>query len=461
MEKPLFALPPVFDKDLEAGVLNRLINERTAPLQVMHLLTEECFYMPEHQQLFQVVAKLFADGKEIDMLSVSDLLHNTRTPEEVAQLMYATAEKVFGSNELMELDRMVLRLQEYAIRRKLGIVASMIIQLRSDMTYPLEDAVKDIHKTLDSIVMGSADSFVTLSQRLDELLTVIEDNQYDDRRHAGLPCGLPQIDQSGGLPSNGLVVIGAKSSHGKTTLATSIVLHALKTGSTVAFYSMEMSHQQVSSRIVAMESAVSSNAIMRLKLSVEERLRAEEAIGRLKESVASRFYYDNRNIRDLDSLVMSIRSLKKQHGLDCVVVDYLQLMDESPGARFENVNKLLGGIAHRLHEVAQELEITILLLSQINRNVTGEPSMNHLRDSGEIAEAADMVIILYNADFEHASLPRPFEQIDPKGRVLVKVEKNRNGSATQFLAGFSPQENRIFGLEKIEKVQPQEDLLWK
>ena len=105
--------------------------------------------------------------------------------------------------------------------------------------------------------------------------------------------------------------------------------------------------------------------------------------------------------------------------------------------------------------MAQELGITILLLSQINRAVTGEPFMMHLRDSGEIAEAADMVIILYNADFEHAPLPRPYERIDPKGLILVKVEKNRDGSTSQFLAGFCPEENRIFGVEKVEEEDRQ------
>lgn len=454
-EKPNFSVVPVYDQALEAGVLNRLINERTAPLQVMHLLTEDCFYINEHGAIFRAIARLYAEGREIDMLSVADELRNTLHPDVVASIMTATAEKVFAANELMELDRMVLRLQEYAIRRKLGLVVPIIMNLHSDMTVPLLDGIKEVHETLDKIVMGSPDSFVTLHQKLDDLLQVIADNQNEEKRHTGLLCGLPQIDHTGGLPSDGLVVIGAKSSHGKTTFATSIALHALKAGQRVAFYSMEMSMQKVTSRIVAMECGVSSNAIQRLRLPASDLERVRDAIARLQESVARQFYFDNRNIRDLDALVMSIRSLQKQHGLDCVVVDYLQLMNASAGARFENTTKLLGGIAHRLHEVAQELGITILLLSQINRAVTGEPFMMHLRDSGEIAEAADMVIILYNADFEHAPLPRPYERIDPKGLILVKVEKNRDGSTSQFLAGFCPEENRIFGVEKVEEEDRQ------
>ena len=454
-----FSVVPVSDTALEAAVLNRLINERYAAMQVLHMLNEACFYDPNHLTLFRAIVSLDKAGKEIDMLSVNDELHNTLSPEKAQLLVADTAATVFASDEILRLDYMVLRLQEYAKRRALGLVAKEVMKLHSDMTVSLDEGIKVIQRQLDSTIMGSADSFVTLSQKLDDLLQIIDDNQNEKTRHEGLHCGLPQVDEQGGLPADGLVVVGAKSSHGKTTFATTVALNALKAGRTVAFYSMEMSMQKVSSRILSMECGVNSNAIQRLKLSQSERERVQQTVSLLKDGIAKKFFFDNRNIRDLDAMAMSIRAMKKNRDMDCVVIDYLQLMDASPGSKFENTNKLLGGIAHRLHELAQDLHITILLLSQINRSVVGEPNMSHLRDSGEIAEAADMVIILYNADFEHTTLPKPYDKIDPKNLLLVKLEKNRDGATMEFLVGFSASETKIYAVEEAKLPPKQADLL--
>gem|GEM_PF-2106054 len=443
------------DLELEAAMLNRLINERQVPLQTLHLLSKDCFTSDDHLAVFSAICKLNLEGKEIDILTVSDLLYNSVPPDKVQELMYNTAKHIFAKQEVMDIFDIVHRLQEYATRRKLSLVVQKLLRLNTDMTYRLDVGVKEVRELFDRAVMGSADHFVTLGQKLDDLLVIMDENQNEESRHIGLLCGLPQIDETGGLPADGMVVIGAKSSHGKTTFATNVVVNALKSGKNVAFYSMEMSDLKVAGRILSMECGVNSNALQRLKLSVMECERVRSAVSKLKESVASHFYFDNRNLRDVDSLIMSIRALKKSHNVDCVVIDYLQLMDAPVGSRFENTNKLLGGIAHRLHDVAQDLKITILLLSQINRNVVGEPSMMHLRDSGEIAEAADMVIILYNPAFEGASLPPPYVQVDPKGKLLVKIEKNRDGSTTQFLAGFVASETRIFPIRDLKPSVPQ------
>lgn len=462
-DKPQFSVVPVHDSALEAAVLNRLINERFATLQVMHLLDEGCFYDSDHLRLFRIVHQLESEGREVSMVSVTDLLNNTLSPESVAQLIARTASKVFAPSETMELDVMVLRLQEYSKRRKLGLVCQKLMLLHSDMTYPLDQGISEVTALIDSTIMGSTESFVTLSQKLEDLVKVIEDNQHDETRHVGLLCGIPQIDREGGLPADGLVVVGAKASHGKTTFATNVAVNALKRNKRVAFFSMEMSQQKVSSRILAMESGVSSNDIQRKKLCAIDRQKVLDTIKSLKSSVASQFYFDNRKIRDLDALVMSIRAMKKSVGIDCVVVDYLQLMNDSPGHKAENTNKLLGNIAHRLHEVAQDMGITIILLSQINRSVTGEPNMSHLRDSGEIAEAADMVLILYNADHENATFAKPYDTVDPKEKILVKAEKNRDGATQTFLLGFKSSETRMFELsqEEVKKGNAQQELMWK
>lgn len=456
MPQPQYAIEPVRDTALEAGMLNRLINERYAAVRVLHLLSDACFFESDHLKLYQAIHQLDVEGKEIDMLSVSDKLHDSLSPEAASQLVSRTSATIFAKDEYLELEYMAMRLQEYARRRAVGKICEKLMRLHSDMTYPLAESIHEVKELFDQTMMGSTDSIVTLSQKLEDLIQVIEDNQNDATRHQGLLCGLPQIDAQGGLPADGLVVIGAKPSHGKTTFATNVAVNALKCGHHVAFYSMEMSAEKVTSRILSMECGVNSNALQRLRLTPYERDHALRTITQLQQTVADHFYFDNRNIRDIDALTMSIRALKKQHDVDCVVVDYLQLMDAPPGQKPDTTNKTLGQIAHRLHDLAKELHICILALSQINRAIQGEPNMAHLRDSGEIAEAADMVIILYNADFEHTTFPKPYADVDVKGKLLVKIEKNRDGATATFLVGFISAETRIFAL--AERNGPQQEI---
>lgn len=445
-QKPRFSVEPVKDLALEAGLLSRLINERYAAVQVLHLLSDNCFYDNDHLQLFRAIRQLDVEGHEIDMLSVVDKLHDTLSPEQAQELVSRTSATIFGNTEYLELDHMALRLQEYARRRAVGQICEKLMRLHSDMTYPLEESIREVKELFDQTMMGSTDSIITLSQKLQDLIQVIEDNQDDATRHQGLLCELPQIDAQGGLPSDGLVVIGAKPSHGKTTFATNVAINALKHGHHVAFYSMKMSAEKVTSRILAMECGFSSNTLQRLRLTSYERSHALTTITQLQQTVADHFYFDNRNIRDIDALTMSIRALKKQHEVDCIVVDYIQLMDAPPGQKTDTTNKTLGQIAHKLHDLAKDLHVCILALSQINRAIQGEPNMSHLRDSGEIAEAADMVIILFNADFEHTTFPKPFANIDPKGKLQVRLEKNRDGATDAFIVGFSSSETRIYAL---------------
>ena len=454
-EQPKYAVSSVMNQELEATMLGHFLVDKNAVVRVLHLLSEDCFTLPAHRTLYKAIVELDVAGLEVNSTSVAEHLRARLTPDRASHIV-AEAASVFGNNDKLQPDYMAIHLVNYAKRRHLASVSEKIMRLNSDMTYPLEQGIHEVQELFEHIVFGQRDSFVSLSDSLSQLAAVIADNQDDQKRHIGLTCGLREIDQLGGLPADGVVVIGAKSSHGKTTLATNVAISALKSGKKIAFYSMEMSIEKVTGRIVAMECGVSSNALLRQRLLYNDQQRALCCIERMRESVGKQFFFDNRSVRDLDSLILSIRALKKAHGLDCVVVDYLQLMNESPGQRSENTNKLFGGIAHRLHEVAQDLHITILLLSQINRQVQGEPTMAHLRDSGEIAEAADMVIIVYNADFEHTSLPRPFENVPAAGKLLIKVEKNRDGATQSFLVSFDPVASRITPLvESEEEIEPQ------
>lgn len=445
------AKPHVESEQLEAAMLKRLLSDTHAPLQVMHLLTDDCFIAPMHHTLFRAVSELYAAGQEISIVSVTEQLRNTISAQRTAEIVYHTADSIFGGREEpLDATVMALRLVEYAKRRKLADVALRVDRLLTDMTYDLAEGTADVQRLFDEILMGGHDSTLSLSEVLDEVRQIADDNQSDLTRHTGVLCGLPEIDQLGGLPKDGLVIIGAKTSHGKTTFAINLAVYALLQGHKIGCFSIEMTKQRVAGRIVSMRSGVNSNSLMRLRLPADQLERAHQTITELQQTVAGNFHFDNRYTHDIEGLVMMIRSMHKARGVDVVVIDYAQLVDASPGQNLENDNKLLAKLSHRMHDVARELEICILLLSQVNRNTPGMPTVSNLRGSGEMEEAADMIILLYNAFQDKANFPAPFLSVDTRGKLYVEVAKSRDGDKPSFLVGFEPSLTLISALTKQE-----------
>ena len=456
----------VRDVKLEQAMLNRLINERYVPMQVLPLLTEACFTEQDHLTVFRAIVQLEQKGLSIDMLTVTDHLRRSLPEKDLQPLILRVCQTLFTEDIQVPADYLAQRLLEYAKRRNLRAAELLMERLRTDMSYDFKEGVSEVLRLIEVITMGSKESFITLVEAFDETQQILLDNQDDATRHIGLLTGFPQIDDTGGLPDNGLVVVGARTSHGKSTFATHLTMQALRQGKHVGFYSMEMSVQQIVSRLLAMQSGVNSNAIQRLKLSANDLQHVRQSIDELKASVAERLHFDNRSIHDIDALTLSIRSLQKSQGLDVAVVDYLQLMTAPAGRRFDTKEALLGDIAHTMHNLAQELHITIIALSQINRNATGEPTIDQLRDSGQIAEAADSIILLYNPAVNHQLFGHPFETVNPKGHLLIKSDKNRNNANCFFLADFDPVTSTIApyteaqGVEPTAKPVPTEEPLW-
>ncbi len=436
---PEYATSLVKSEDLEAAMLNRLINDRYAPLQVMHLLRDDYFEDPTHHAIFKAISELYNSGIEISMTSVAEQLRNTLSAERATHIVSITAERIFGGDEYYDAIPMALRLQEYSQRRKLIEVERKIRMLTSDMTYNLKQGTTEVMRLFEQIVTGGAqDAVVSLTEVLDEVSQIADDNQSPDTQHLGVLCGLPEIDNLGGLPDNGLVIIGAKTSHGKTTFAINVAVYALLQGHRIACFSIEMTRQRVAGRIVSMRSGVNSNAIMRLPLPPDELQRTHEAISELQQTVAGNFYFDNRNTHDVNGLLLMIRSMNRTRGIDVVVIDYAQLIDASPGEECDNENKLLSDLSHKLHALAQELGVCIMLLSQVNRSMPGMPNIAALRGSGAIGEAADMVILLYNAFHDKADFPAPFQGIDTRDKLYGEVAKSRDGARPSFLMNFLP-----------------------
>ncbi len=452
---PQFARQMLSNKEMEAAVLNGLMNERQGIDQAMQRLNDYCFYEPVHQVIYHAICNVYGANTPISMISVTNELMHGMDYEKAKDCMLQVAQIATQVEEKMDFYQMVLVLENIAQRRALAPVGYQLLELSYTLSTDLNAGVNAIQQAIDQIMSGTkGKDFTSLSEQLEIARQHIIDNRNPDTRHVGLMTGIPQFDREGGLPDKAFIVIGAKSSHGKTSFANYLALQAMKQGKRVAYYSMEMTNLELTQRLLSMECRVNVNTLARKPLLPEQEVKAFHAIESLIQNNAESFCFDERGVNKLDRMLQSIRVLKRTRGLDLVVVDYIQLLGIDPIYRDENTTKLIGRASHAFKDISRDLGLTILCLSQINRNVTGRPTRANLRDSGEIDEASDLTIILYRPEADKTeAYSDPYQHVTVKNTMLVDAGKYRSGAQTEFIMGYQPEYTLPFVLTKEKQEE--------
>ena len=445
----------VSDEVVEAALLNTLINGHAGTDRVMQRLDDDCFYYRSHRCIYQAIRSVYNRGEEVSIVSVHVELNSGNAPQVTDQMMADLTSIAMQHEDLMSPELMTAVLLDYRKRRKLSLVLTTMANVCYDNRIELAPTMARVMADISNIMTDSTQSdYTTLAEQTEVAMQHIRDNLSEATRHHGILTSIPELDEQGGLP-HGLVVMAAKSSHGKTSMANFLALNAMRLGHRVAYYSMEMSNLQITQRLLAMESGISMNRLAYAPLSAAEIERVDAASALLKAQRAETFWFDNRHVNNLDRMLQSIRALKRSSGLDLVVVDYIQLLGIDRKQRDENTAQLIGRAAHDMQQIGQELGLTILCLSQVNRNAVGIPSRSDIRDSGAIDEAADATIILYNPTVEKLEyFPSPYDRMPGHERVLLLADKFRNGGRQEVFMRFQPSLTRF---EVIEPALPISD----
>ena len=230
---------------------------------------------------------------------------------------------------------------------------------------------------------------------------------------------------------------------------------AMNCNAPVAFYSMEMKKEQIAARMVSIASGIPSNEILFSKLDSGQLQRVDKGIAKVENYPV---FFDDRSTSNIDTILASIRMMKAKYGIKGVVVDYLQILNVN--MRGSNKEQQMGDAARRLKNIAKELDIWIIALSQLNRDSSNPvPSLARLRDSGQIAEAADMVILIYRPEVygESKRFPEGFQGYETKGYALIDVAKGRNVGLVKFLVGFHSKTTNFFDIGDAPKLTNNED----
>ena len=444
-------MPPK-DVKLEEATVRTMISHGRELEEALRRLDERCFEDWTCKMSFRAIRLVYDAGRPVEIMSVYEQLKRISAPEQEKALTTRFMEVVMEHEVEMPLEELVQILVNFRKRRELLQISWDLKQLSFDLRLGLETNVTKAVERLNVLLTDtSAKDFSTLEEELQVALQHIEDNQHRETQHLGILTSIPLFDDCGGLPP-GLVVVAAKSSHGKTSFANFLALNAMKSGSKVVYYSMEMSNTQLTQRLLAMETGISANVLAHLKLNVLEKEQAYAGAQRLMDGHAESFRFDRRGVNHLDTMLQSIRALKQSSGVDMVVVDYIQLLGIDPVVRDDSTAKRIGHAAHAMHDIGISLGVTIVCLSQLNRNATGLPCRAQIRDSGEIDEAADMTILLYRAEADRLpSYPMPFEEVETEGTALVLLDKCRNGATGHAVLGFEAATTRFKVVEKVER----------
>ena len=415
MDKPLIHNPEV-----ERLVLGTLMGERDALASCGGILTEDCFYDPVNRAVYRAIAAVSAKGDRPDMPTVMRRLQADKvevTPYELAQV---------SGNHTFDLAQHARYLSDLAARRKFAEVAALLAANSTAEPDDVADVVARATSELSALLVASTDHLRTVSEGLADVYdTMCRNMQGDASATTGIPTGFRAIDKRcGGLQPSDFVVIAGETSQGKTSLALSIVYNLATAGRKAAVYSLEMNLRQLCARFASMASGVPSREIMYGRLDTAQYQLVSDGIGRIE---GMEVYVDEGSTSSVESITASMRYLRRTKGVEVFVVDYLQLVSARvPG----NKEQQTAYVARSLKNAAKELDATVIALSQLSRNRDNpQPTLPRLRDSGQIEEAADLVMLVYRPEAYRRSFPEPFDDRETKafdgaGKTSARFHQN-------------------------------------
>jgi len=418
----MLKLPPQ-DIETERAVLGALMIDAAAIVKVADFLYPTDFYKPAHQKIYEVILELFNNGQPIDLLSVSTKLKEKKSLEETG-----------GVNELTDLINEVptaSHIAHYAEIVKEKKVLRDLIQTSAEINekvyenIEVEDLLDQVEQKIFNITQRSLpQKFIALKDELLPAYERIERLHRGEEAVRGVATGFTKLDEIlSGLQRSDFIILGARPSLGKTTLAFDIARHAaVKNHIPVGIFSLEMSREQVVDRFISAEAQVALWRLRTGKLSDQlEFEMIQESFDRLSQAP---IFIDDTPSPSILQIRSVARRLQIEQGLGLIIIDYLQLIQ--PRTNFENIVQQVTEISRGLKALARELKTPVLALSQLSRAVdqreTKIPRLSDLRESGSLEQDADVVLLICRKNWERSDATP-----EEKDLAEIIIAKHRNG----------------------------------
>ena len=443
----------VNDIDCEKSVLGSLMNNSNCLAEVRDILTVDCFYSEFNRNVFRSILSIEDRGESADIIAVIAELKKCGVEVEPFDIVNMSHSAFIPST----IYQHAAHLFDLNVRRNLWYAGQQLVSESLDLTHDIVDVHANVSDKLKNMFCNSTDSIKKISDAVQEVYDRMNKNASGYKALTGTPTGFEKFDKrSGGLQKSDLILIAAESSMGKTSLGVSMIRNAALSGAKVVMYSMEMSSAQIATRLMSIESGIPSNEISYSQLREDQYQKIDSTITNI---LNMDIYFDEKSNSTIESILNSIRSLKAKNDIDGVLVDYAQLIDIK-SERLTDEAKL-ATIARKLKNIAKELNIWIILLSQLNRDKDNPiPTLNRLRGSGQMNEAADVTMLIYRPEYYGCGkrYPEPFELENTMGTAMIDVAKGRNIGVFKFIVGFESKTTRFYDKGQFtSEIQQQEE----
>ena len=437
----------------EQSVIGSILLNNEIFDEINLLITSKNFYDPMHQKIFMAIEKLIYSGMLANPITLKNYFENEKDELNVPNYLVKITKFSTSSRQAIEYSKLIYDLY---VKRELIKISENIIHTAklNDLDNDGKSIIENFEKSLfDLAEKGSfSSSLVKFDEAMKMTIEMASSAYKNEEGIVGVPTGLTDLDyRLGGLHKSDLLIIAGRPSMGKTALATNIAFNAAKKiqndgrKSTIAFFSLEMSSEQLSTRILAEQSRIKSNDIRTGKISEEQ---FDKFIETSKNISELPLYVDETPAISIAALSNRARRIKRLYGLDMVVVDYIQLMKASNfrEGRVQEISEITQG----LKALAKELSVPVLALSQLSRAVEHrddkKPQLSDLRESGSIEQDADVVMFVYReayylqgkeprpATVEHAEWQAKMNDISHLAEIIIG--KQRHGPTGNVMLEF-------------------------
>jgi len=438
---PAGIIPPQ-NLEAEQSVLGSLLMDQEAITKITDRLTPSDFYKTEHRRIFEAILELFETQSPIDVLTLSNKLEDKKQIGDVGGVSYLTSlvNSVPTASHVAQYAQIV---HDKATLRRLISAANQISSFAITDAGNLDEVLDKSEQTLFAVSQHYLkQNFIPLKSVLSESFERLDKLHQDRDKLRGLGTGFDDLDNLlAGLQPSDVVVLAARPSMGKSSLALNIALQAaVKDGVPVGIFSLEMSKEQVVDRLICAEAEVDSWKLRTGNLVDTDFEKIGKAMGRLAE--AQIFIDDSANTNVMEMRAKA-RRLQSEYGLGLLVVDYLQLMESHrpSDSRVQEISE----ISRSLKGLAKELNVPVLALSQLSRAVEMRspkiPQLADLRESGAIEQDADVVIFIYRDEYYDKDTER-------KNIADILIRKHRNGPTGDVELYFHPEYMKFANLSK-------------
>jgi len=432
--------------EAEQAVIGSILVSNEIYDEVSIVIDSKKFFDPIHVKIYETIEQLIAKGLLANPITLKNFFENNEGLKELGGQEYLIKITKFSTATKQAVDYANI-VHEMHVRRELIKISQSVLNesSTSDISISGEEIIQNTEKSLfDLAERGHFNqSFMKFENALNQTIEMAKSAYQNEDGIVGVPTGLTDLDSKlGGLHKQDLVIIAGRPSMGKTALATNIAFYAAKniekkgTKSTVAFFSLEMSSEQLSTRILSEQSRIRSNDIRRGKVSEKE---FEQFIETSKDIYDLPLYIDETPAITISAISNRSRRIKRLFGLELIVVDYIQLMRSGRKMEFNRVQEI-SEITQGLKALAKELDVPVLALSQLSRQVEQrddkKPQLSDLRESGSIEQDADVVMFVFREAYyqerkeptvgtmEHAEWQQKMDEISSLAEIMIGKQRH-------------------------------------